>query len=125
MRRANESVRAGGWRRGQQTADPSLEHGRPGGLVQLGGKIGYPVSEPVDGAEGLCPVFFTNGRMGRTYRIELSSVSVRPGNHDIVASQSDQRLSGHRSVIGRGAASDFASGASEPLECFVKRAVHD
>jgi hypothetical protein len=112
VRRANESVGAGGRRRGQQTADPLSEHDPPGGFGELGAKKGHPVSEPVNGAERLCPVFCRDGRTGRRHRIELPPVSVRPGDHDVVAAQRDQRLGGHRAVIGRAAARDFAPGSS-------------
>ena len=110
--RANESVGAGGRRRGKQTADPLCEHDPPGGFGELGAKIDHPVSESVSGAERLCPVLWRNGRTRRRHRIELPAVSVRPGDDHVVASQSDQRFGGHRSVIGRDAARDFAPGSS-------------
>ena len=120
VRRADESVGAGGRGRGQQTADPLSEHDPPRGFGELDAKKGHPVCEPISGTERLCPVSCRHGRTGGRHRIELPPVSVCPGNDGVAASQRDQRLGGHRSVVGRDAARDFGPGSSEPLECSSK-----
>src|SRR5262249_23933173 len=111
VRSANESVGAGRGRRWQQTTDPLSEHGPPRRLAQLCAKKGNPVCEPVNDSQRLCPVFYRNGRSGGRHRIELPPVSVRPRDDDVIASQNNQRLGGHWSVIGCNAARDFAPGS--------------
>src|SRR5215813_6686130 len=110
--RANESVAAGGRRRGHQTTDPLSEHGPPWCLGHLCAKESDPVGEPISGSEYLWPAFRRNGRTGGRHCIEPSSVSTCPCYDVVVASQSDECLGGHRSVIGCDAARHFAPSSS-------------
>src|SRR5215471_20301269 len=100
VRSANESVAAGRRRRGQQTTDPLSEHGPPWCLGHLCAKENDPVCEPISGSEYLWPAFRRNGFTGGRHCIEPSSVSTCPCYDVVVASQSDERLGSHRSVIG-------------------------
>src|SRR5215469_8434376 len=105
---ANESVAAGGRRRGQQTTDPLSEHGPPWCLGHLCAKENDPVCEPIGGSEYLWPAFCGDWRTSGRHRIELSSVSACACDNVVVASQRDKCLGGHRSVIGCDAARHFA-----------------
>src|SRR5262249_48731775 len=116
VRSANESVGTGRRRRGQQTADPLSKHGPPGCFGHSRAKQSNPVCEPINGPECRDPAFGGNRRTGGRYRIELSPVLVCPCDDDIVTSQSDQCLGGHRSVIGCDAACHFAPSSSQALE---------
>src|SRR5215831_3657706 len=112
VRSAKESVAAGRRRRGQQTSDPLSEHSPPWCLGHLFTKESDPVCEPISGSEYLWPAFRRNGRTGGRHCIEPSSVSACPCNDVVVASQRDERLGGHRTVIGSDAARHFASSSS-------------
>src|SRR5262249_49614934 len=112
VRSTNESVTAGRRGRGQQTTDPLSEHGPPWCFGHLRAKESDPVCEPISGSEYLWPAFNGNARTGGRHCIELSSVSACPCNDVVVASQSDECLGGHRSVIGCDAACHFAPSSS-------------
>src|SRR5262249_50413738 len=109
---ANEPVAAGRRRGGQQTTDPLSEHGPPWCLGHLCAKENDPVCEPISGSEYLWPAFRRNGRTGGRHCIEPSSVSACPCYDVVVASQSDECLGGHRSVIASAPARHFAPSSS-------------
>src|SRR5215813_4678955 len=97
---------------GSKTADPLCKYGTPRVLSQLRAKENNPVSDTLNNSETLPPRFFYNGRFGRRSEIEVSPVSICPCDDGVVATQSDQSLSAHRSVIRGDAPGDFGPGSA-------------
>ena len=121
VRGADDPVGRGGGDPGEQPGPPSGEDVAPGLLRQLAAEVDLPVGHAVELAERVAPGRVGDPVAGPWGVVEAHEVAVEPVLHGVGAAEPDERLGGHRAVIGQ-AASELRAGRRQPAQALVEDA---